>query len=130
MQTPQSTARRARRPVPGSMSFDRSNPHIYLGTLAGARKAKARTGSLVAPLDLDPETVSWPVQDLDVLLVSDPDHAVESARLAGALLRDGARMIVVVDGERSSPRVHRSIHSSELVPAESRGSLSDGPNFD
>lgn len=89
-------ARRDRRPVPGTSAFDRTNPVVYLGTLAGVRKARARDGALIAPVDLDPELVKWPVEDLSVLLVADPDRAVEAARVAGVMIRDGATLVAVV----------------------------------
>lgn len=130
MQTATTTARRQRRPVPGSMSFDRGNPHVYLGTLSGARKHRSRPGSLLAPLDLDPETVSWPVADLDVLLVTEPDYAAEAARLAGTLLRDGASTVVIVDGSRTPARVHRAISSTHIIAAAQPARISSVPNFD
>lgn len=121
--------RRDRRAVPGSSSFDASNPVIYLGTVSGARKARARDGSLVAPLDIDFELLEWPVRGLDVLLVSEPDHTVDSSRLAGVLVRDGARSVIVVEGK--SVRVHRAISPTSTTPLAARATLSsDEPNFD
>jgi hypothetical protein len=130
MQQQMAPMRRNRRPVPGAMSFDQTNPVIYMGTLEGVQKAQKRAGSLVAPLDLDPELLAWPVLQLSVLLVTDAEHAVEAARLAGVLIRDGAQLVVVVDGTRSSPRIHRAISSTDLAPTQSRGTVSSVPHFD
>jgi hypothetical protein len=96
-------SRRDRRAVPGSAVFDRSNPIVYIGTIDGARKHRARPGSLVAPLDIDPELFIWPVADAaGVLLVSDPDTKELATRVASCMLRDGARMVAIVGAERSA----------------------------
>jgi hypothetical protein len=91
---------RNRRPVPGYLAFNRENPWIFLGTRFGVKAAKSKPGCLVAPLDLDPGSVEWPVRDLDVVLViSQDDKVQESALLARALINDGAKVVVCV-GER------------------------------
>lgn len=89
-------ARRDRRPVPGSSAFDRTNPFVYLGTRAGVRKSRARDGALIAPLDMDPELMQWPVAGLSVLLVADEEHKAMAARVAGVMIRDGATLVSVV----------------------------------
>lgn len=122
--------RRNRRPVPGAASFDKTNPIIYLGTVAGAKKARARTGTLIAPLDIDPELLSWPVLGLSILLVTEPEYAVQSARLAGVLCREGAELVVVVDGTRNACRIHRAIGSTALAAARPRANVDSAPDFD
>lgn len=128
MQQTMAPMRRNRRPVPGAASFDQSNPFIYLGTIAGVKKARARTGALVAPLDADPELFAWPVQGLWVLLVSEPDCKELAARLAGILLREGAERVIVV-GEGNS-RTHRAIAPTVPLIAKRRATVLDAPNFD
>lgn len=85
-----------RRPIPGTALFDRANPFIYVGNAEGVRKARARPGSLVAPIDVDPELFKWPVQDAHVLVVASEELATFAARLAGVLLADGAYMVACV----------------------------------
>jgi hypothetical protein len=85
-----------RRPIPGTALFDRSNPFIYVGNANGMRKHRARPGSLVAPIDADPELFKWPVQGLSVLVVADEELKVFAARLAGVLVRDGADLVACV----------------------------------
>jgi hypothetical protein len=85
-----------RRPVPGATAFDKTNPFIYLGSAAGVKKARARPGSLIAPIDIDPELLKWPVQGLSVLLVADEEQRISAARLAGILIRDGATLVACV----------------------------------
>lgn len=94
----QQRPRADRRAVPGSAAFDASNPFIYLGTRAGTKKALARAGALIAPIDADPETLRWPVAGLYVLLVTDADdeRKRQASTLAGVLIRDGANLVSVV----------------------------------
>lgn len=100
--------RRGRRPVPGSAVFDKSNPVIYMGTVKGARKARARPGSLLVPMDIDPELLAWPVQDLDVLLVADSGERKSATPVAAILLRNGARMVAIVGGQEPAS-IHREL---------------------
>lgn len=88
--------RHNRRPVPGAASFDRENGFVYVGSKDGVRKARARRGALLAPIDVDPELLRWPVSGVPVLVVTDDDLATFAARLAGVLVRDGATMVAVV----------------------------------
>ena len=96
------------RPFPGGRSLDHANPYIYLGSIKGVRKARARRGSLVCPLDMDPLAFQWPVVGLQVLVVTDADKTPMAVRLAQALIRDGARLVVCVadDGWTSHHHEH------------------------
>ena len=94
-------ANQNRRPAPDADAFDRANPWIFVGTLDGLRRARARRGSLVAPLDLDPASVVWPVNGLSAVLVLTTDAKADfSARLAGCLVRDGAEVVLVIGTDR------------------------------
>lgn len=89
-----------RRKVPGFHAFNRDDPWIYLGTRALAKMARSKRGSMVAPMDLDPASVWWPVEGIPVVLViGADDKAQEAARLAGCLTRDGAQVVLCL-GER------------------------------
>jgi hypothetical protein len=84
------------RPFPGARAWDTSNPWLFLGTIAGAKRARARRGSLVCPLDADPMSFSWPAAGLSIMVVGDDQKIQESMRLTRALLRDGARLVACV----------------------------------
>lgn len=88
--------RHNRRPIPGTAVFDRENPYIYVGDVGGMRKHRARPGSLVAPIDADPELFRWPVDGSHVTVVASEDMAVFAARLASVLIRDGAQLVACV----------------------------------
>lgn len=88
--------RHNRRPIPGGGGLDRENPFIYVGDLPGVRKARARAGSLIAPIDADPELFRWPVEGLSVTVVGEPEMRVFCARLASVLIRDGAELVACV----------------------------------
>ena len=98
--------RHNRRQIPGSGAFDRSNPFIYVGDITGARKARSRPGSLLAPIDADPELFKWPVEGLSVLVVATEQMRTFAARLAGVLIKDGAELVACVseDGPLSFHR--------------------------
>ena len=91
--------RHNRRPIPGSATADRENLFVYVGDLHGVRKHRARQGSLLAPLDADPELFRWPVEGLSVTVVAPPDLRVLAARLASVLIRDGAPLVACVSEE-------------------------------
>lgn len=84
------------RPFPGARAWDRSNPWVYLGTLAGTKLARARRGALVAPLDADPMSFTWPAHGLEITLIGDDTKRELSLRVARALLRDGAKLVACV----------------------------------
>jgi len=74
---------------------------VICGTRAGAAKyrrlAPVKQHYLLAPLDLDPGSVSWPVKDAPGLLVARMGAAKEFLlRLVQALLADGAQLVVVL----------------------------------
>lgn len=86
--------------MPGYRQFDRTDPRIWVGTREGVRRhrnwKRGRAG-LIAPLDLDPASVRWPVHDLEVVVVYvNDDQAQFAARLAGCLVRDGAGVVLVL----------------------------------
>lgn len=88
---------RERRPVPGSQGWDRGSGWIVLGTRRGVKWAKSKPGCLIAPLDLDPASVTWPMNGAGaVIVIAQNDRAQEAARLAGCLLRDGAGVVLVL----------------------------------
>lgn len=84
------------RPFPGARSWDTSNPWIYLGTIAGVQKARSRRGSIVAPLDADPMSFSWPARGLSITVIGDDAKSYESLRVVQALIRDGASLVACV----------------------------------
>jgi hypothetical protein len=84
------------RPFPGARSWDVSNPWVFLGTLANKDRIRSRKGALVAPLDADPMSFSWPAAGLSIFLVGDEKKRDETERVAQALLRDGARLVAYV----------------------------------
>lgn len=84
------------RPFPGGRSLDRSNPWIYVASVQGTRKAKARRGALICPTDVDPMAFRWPVDGLGVMVVTDDDKTDQARRLARALIRDGANLVACV----------------------------------
>lgn len=93
------TARFNRRPVPGSVKFDRSNPFVFVGDMLGTKLHRRRPGSLLAPLDADPELWRWPVDGLEVTLVSDVTSRSFANRVVTMLMRDGARLVAACDPE-------------------------------
>jgi hypothetical protein len=84
------------RKVPGFHGFNRADPWICLGTRKGIRFAKTKPGALIAPLDLDPMSVQWPVQDLTLIVVAQEDKATQVQSLLEALARDGAQVVIVL----------------------------------
>ena len=104
---------RDRRPVPGSLAWNigPGGGWIVLGTRKGINWAKDKPGCLIAPLDVDPNAVLWPIQRLPrderlgacVMLLAETARSQEAAKLAGALLRDGADVVwcVMLDGGHS-----------------------------
>lgn len=98
--------------MPGSAGFNRRNPWVFVGTLNGVRRSRNKKGSLVAPLDLDPASVVWPVKDLEAVLVLTTDAQAQfAARLAGCLTRDGAAVVLVLgtDSGRMLSRHQREV---------------------
>lgn len=85
--------RHNRRPIPGTAVADRDNLFIYVGDLDGVRKHKSRPGSLLAPIDADPELFRWPVDGASVTVVASQQMRVFAARLASVLIRDGAQLV-------------------------------------
>lgn len=100
-----SVAARDRRPVPGGRAFNAFSGPAFV--VCGTRKGVKRYGHeplhfLVAPLDLDPGSLSWPVKDAQLVMMTmgaDKDFVL---RLTQALLADGAKLVVqVTDGKAS-----------------------------
>lgn len=89
-------APRYRRPAPGSQGFDRTNPWLFFGTKAGAERHRSRPGSLLIPLDADPATFRWPVEDAFATLIADGLTREQVQPALQALLRDGACMVMVI----------------------------------
>lgn len=95
---------RDRRKVPGFHAFNAGNPIIVLGTRAGMSFAKTKRGALIAPIDLDPNSVEWPMQSIEpdaklgrcIVVIAKGDVREFAARLAGALLRDGADRVLCI----------------------------------
>lgn len=103
------------RAFPGGRSLDRSNPIIYLGTIAGVKKARKRKGSLICPLDADPLAFEWPVAGLSVCVIADDGKEAEAKRLALALMRDKAELTVVVFGPSGNSLYRRRQHDSDQI---------------
>jgi hypothetical protein len=103
-------APRYRRPAPGSQGFNRADPWIFIGTRAGLDRSRAKRGSLVAPLDADPATFRWPVEDLAVMLIADGASKDQAMPLIAALLRDGASLIVAIGP--SGDKLPRWMHTA------------------
>lgn len=101
-------APRYRRPAPGSQGFDRTNPWIFVGTRGGQQRHRARPGSLLAPLDADPATFRWPVEDAFVTVIADGTTKQACMPLITALLRDGACLVLAIgpskDGEKAGAK--------------------------
>lgn len=98
-------AARDRRPVPGGRSFDAfSGPAtVVAGTRAGIQRyGRFPQNFLIAPTDLDPGSLTWPVKGAELCLLSmgaDKDFIL---RLTQAMLADGAKLIVqITDGVAS-----------------------------
>lgn len=91
-----------RPPAPFSKLIDPSLPElrVYAGTRAWAAAPYCRTSSrrLLCPPDEDPAGYAWPVRRKTVLVIvrGKWTEAAERA-LARALLRDGARGVMVID---------------------------------
>lgn len=88
-----------RRLVPGSAKLDRSNPFVFVGDVVGTALHRRRPGSLLAPLDVDPELWRWPVDDLEVTLVSAVTSRSFANRVVTMLMKDGARLVAACDPE-------------------------------
>src|SRR5579872_6770957 len=96
--TPASAGARDRRPLPGSRAFcSTSGPAtIICGTRSGIAAFRQRASSLpqhylMAPTDVDPGSVRWPMEKgagVVVHVCGAPDEFV--TRLTQALLADGA----------------------------------------
>jgi hypothetical protein len=104
-----------RRPIPGAGAFDHGNPHIYLGTAAGVKKHRKRPGSLLAPIDADPELFKWPVSGESVTLVIDDDQRERGRRLASVLVRDGAELVCCVS-EAGLVSIHKKASGLQEFP--------------
>lgn len=94
---------RDRRALPGSRGFvsSRGPATVICGTRKGAAKhrrlAPVSQHYLLAPLDLDPGSVSWPVKDSPGVTVQRQGAPAEfTLRLVQALLADGAMSVVVL----------------------------------
>lgn len=88
-----------RRMIPGAMTFDRSNPTVCIGDTLGAAIHRRRPGTLIAPIDVDPELWRWPVNDLEVTVIGSADTRAFADRVASMLMRDGAKLVAVCDPE-------------------------------
>lgn len=84
------------RDFPGGRALDRSNPVIYMGSIAGVKKCRARRGAIVCPLDIDPLAFRWPVEGLSVAVIGDDGREDAAERLNLALIRDRAKLVVLV----------------------------------
>ena len=96
-----------RRAVPGSQSFDRTRGTVIIGTLAGTRLAKGHPGCLIAPLDLDPHAMQWPVKDAGIVLFADRKNETFSTNVVRALLDDGAELVCRIFIDDWTSTVHR-----------------------
>ncbi len=106
------------RPFPGGRGMDRSNPWIFMGSIGGMKKARARRGAIVCPLDVDPFAFEWPVRGLyGVLVRADEQRREKAIRLVQALLRDGAEMICVLLDEGSAS-FHYPAHRSGMTTSD------------
>lgn len=108
---------RDRRPVPGSLAWDvgPGGGLIVLGTRRGMNWAKTKPGCLIAPLDIDPNSVRWPVERVPsdsthgrcLVVLCEQAKAQEASKLAGALLRDGADVVLCLMLDGGSRRHQR-----------------------
>lgn len=89
-----------RRTIPGAAMLNRANPWVFIGDVHGLKKAARRPGSLVAPIDVDPELFRWPVADLEITLICSPETRVFADRVAHVLIREGAKLVVCCDVEK------------------------------
>ncbi len=104
------------RPFPGARGWDTTNPWIYMGSIAGVKRARQRRGCLICPNDIDPLAFEWPVSGIyGVLVLTDADKRDRAARLLQALIRDGAEMVACVS-EDGLCTFHCSAHRSGLQP--------------
>lgn len=97
------------RPFPGARGWNTRNPWIYVGTIAGSQKARVKPGSLIAPLDADPLSFTWPARDLQVTLIGEDAKDKEGMRVVQALIRDGAALVVYI----RAPSGHASYHKQQ-----------------
>lgn len=97
------------RPFPGARAWDTTNPWVYLGTMQGVKKARAKRGSLVAPIDADPLAFTWPSRGLQITVIGDDAKDQEGMRVVRALMRDGAALVVYI----RSPSGHSTIHKQQ-----------------
>lgn len=93
---------------------------IICGTRAGVAKAKRiglhspTPGLLVAPMDIDPGSVQWPVKGapgITVLEMGAPKDFV--LRLVQALLADGAELVVTIEDGRAS--IHQRLTTENEI---------------
>lgn len=95
------------RPFPGARSWLVSNPWIYIGSIAGVKKAKRKAGCLICPLDADPLVWRWPAEGLEITVITDDDKVKPAMRLVQALIRDKAQRVVCI----AAPSGHATYHA-------------------
>lgn len=88
-----------RRTLPGATRLDRSNPWAFVGDVLGTKMHQRRPGSLLIPLDADPDLWRYPVADLEITLVSEVGSRNFANRVAAMLIADGARLVAACDPE-------------------------------
>lgn len=99
------------RPLPGSQRFDTSNPLVLVGTRFGIVRSRARPGALVAPVDADPRTFKWPVQDLHVMVINDGGPEQVGFDVGAAILEQGAKLVVIANRIGDNLVSHRTLYS-------------------
>lgn len=86
---------------------------IVCGTRDGSKRfrescARVPRHCLMAPLDIDPGSVSWPVKDapgITLIVAGAPDEFV--LRLTQALLADGAQMVMQLRSTQPMTSFHQ-----------------------
>lgn len=101
------TQARDRRQVPGSRAFLTTDlAMVICGTRRGSAKFARmghHAGLLIAPLDMDPGSLSWPVKDAPGITVLEEGAPKEFVlRLVQALLGDGAKLVVTINEGKAS----------------------------
>lgn len=94
-----SSAARDRRPAPGSHAY--REEIIVAGTIRLIRRW-LKSGALIAPLDLDPGALTWPVAGKSVVVITTGAPEEFSLRLVQALIADKAELVVKIDDGRAS----------------------------